>query len=663
MDSQRRYGQKRRGQRVIAYGFAITAVLLVGIAPMAAAQVGIEQARCRKSLGKGVRKLAETVVKERAACHKLRMLGSLGITTDCNDPGASPASIRISAAKNKLTALAVRGCSGLAPADADYVVCPVPCAHIAISDIAGVAACFACVTEQRAGDAVASAYGTPPAPAASAAVSCQDKIGRALRGYVSKRMTEQQRCQLAEDRSPTPLDCRTADARGKIAKARQRADALIAACDASGLAALNSCATTVAAEQACVKTAVDLQTDALFEAVYRPAVPIATATPTDTPTPTTTPTAPDATATHTPAPSHTPTPTSVPPTPTPPLVQVGMTAYRPQTEAYGAPFQRRSVPNGEKVNPGVGIRINGDDDNNNGVPDRDEAAPSGENDLIEVVLTVSDAPPPPGIEYVLVRSSAAINVFNGSNKGSDVLSSTDESVLSFASPTRTVWVENPYGGGAFLELQARTTPGGTVVASDQVFLRPFTSIVIALGGENQVPADPPDSGHGIFNIAANLYAAGYDVHMYDEDDVSSSGAGPAYNEVVRAIQGRGITVVTIFGYSHGGGSTHDLAQRLDNNRGSIGTFTFPYTAYIDGIRNSSDIDIASETRLPPATQYHVNYYQRNDLFIRGNSVPGANVDVNVNNTPWGGGLAHSSIDDHVMVREGVLNPLLQLVSP
>jgi hypothetical protein len=151
--------------------------------------------------------------------------------------------------------------------------------------------------------------------------------------------------------------------------------------------------------------------------------------------------------------------------------------------------------------------------------------------------------------------------------------------------------------------------------------------------------------------------------MYDEDDVGSSGSGPAYDEVVRAVQRRGIGIVSIYGYSHGGGSTHDLAERLNNNRGSIGTFTIPYTAYVDAIENDSDIDIQSETRLPPSTGYHVNYYQRNDVFIKGNSVPGANVNVNVNNEPWGGGLDHGACDDHPNVRAGVLDALVLRVSP
>jgi hypothetical protein len=165
----------------------------------------------------------------------------------------------------------------------------------------------------------------------------------------------------------------------------------------------------------------------------------------------------------------------------------------------------------------------------------------------------------------------------------------------------------------------------------------------------------------VFNVARDLYAMGYDVHMYDEDDVNSSGAGAAYDEVVRAVSQRGIGIVAIFGYSHGGGSTYDLAERLAINAGSIGAYSLPYTAYIDGIENDSDIDIESERRLPFGSQYHVNYYQREDFFIRGNSVPGADVDVNVSNTSWGAGVQHTGIDDLAQVRSGVRDPLLARV--
>ena len=67
--------------------------------------------------------------------------------------------------------------------------------------------------------------------------------------------------------------------------------------------------------------------------------------------------------------------------------------------------------------------------------------------------------------------------------------------------------------------------------------------------------------------------------------------------------------MAIFGYSHGAGSTNDLARRLDDNRGTIGTFSIGFTGYVDGIDNDSDIDIGTETALPPSTGYHANYYE------------------------------------------------------
>jgi hypothetical protein len=650
--------RKTRRSRIALWGLALLAAHLCN-ASEAGAQTAVEQAHCRESVGKGVRKLAETVFKERSKCHRLRLAGNLASGTDCNDPGSSPASTRIVAAELKVVSLINHRCAAFPPANYGYIACPPPCDTIPIVDRAGLASCFICVAEEQAGAAVATVYGTPPVPALPATADCQAWIGTAAGKYLAARIKNQQRCQRADDRNPTLVDCMTADIKGRIARARTRADALIARCAAEAFSALDTCGTDVVSEQTCVNSTVDSHADTLFATVYRPTVPVPTSTPTPTPTPT--PSLPLPTPTNTSTPTQ--TPVSVPPTPTPTIV-VTLTGYRPQTEAYGAPFQRQAVPHGQNVNPGIGIRINGDDDNGDGIADRDEVSVGNDNDLVEVVLTVSAAPAPPGIDYVLRRDNGDIKVWSDRTKsGAAVLDSNDESVLVFGGPTQTVWVENPNGGSASLYLEARTAPAGPVVAVDQALFRPFTSIVIALGGENQVPSDPPDSNHGVFNIAATLYALGYDVHMYDEDNVGSSGAGAVYDEVVRAIQGRGITVVSIFGYSHGGGSTHDLAARLDSNRGGIGVFTFPYTAYIDGIRNSSDIDITSETRLPPATQYHVNYYQRNDLFIRGDSVSGANVDINVSNTAWGSDLVHTSIDDHPNVRSGVLDPLLEHVSP
>lgn len=405
--------------------------------------------------------------------------------------------------------------------------------------------------------------------------------------------------------------------------------------------------------------------------------PVPTATDTPTATPSFTPTAtPSQTPTWTPIPTETPTatwtstftatptytPTFTPTaTHTPPSFALDITAYRPQSEYYGSPLQRAAVPAGDETSPGVGVRVNGDDDDNNGVGDWNDNLVDDENDLVEITLTANPFPAPPGYQYVLSRDNGNVRVWTMPFKSVAALGANDEIAIVFTSATETLWVESLGGGDTTLTFEARPI-GGTAVAADDVRFFPFSSVVIALGGENQSPSDPPSSNHGMFQVARSLYHMGYDVHMYDEDDVSSNGSGAPYNEVVRAVQARGIASVAIYGYSHGGGSTHDLAERLNNNRASIGSFSIDYTAYVDAIGNSSDIDITSETNLPPSSAYHVNYYQRNDTFIRGNSVPGADVNVNVNTTAWGSGLNHGGVDDHINTRDGIMLPLLARIA-
>ena len=351
------------------------------------------------------------------------------------------------------------------------------------------------------------------------------------------------------------------------------------------------------------------------------------------------------------------------------LPLVDLTAFRPATEAYGAPFQRTSVPDADEGTLGAGVRTNGDDDDDNGQPDRDDTGVAGENDLIEVTLTLDPATPAPGFEYVLERSNPSLRVWNESTKVTEVITVGDAAVLTPAAVTSTLWVENPAGGSADLWISARPTGGGPEVAGDLVRFYPFQGVIIALGGEDQVPADPPnDPGNqGTFDLAIALYQLGFDVHMYDEDVVEGpdNSAGAAFDEVVSAVQNRSVTSVTIFGYSHGGGSTNDLAIRLDDNRGSIGSFSIDYTAYIDGVDNDNLFDTDPEDQIPASTQFHDNYYERICPIVVffplcGNSIPGSDLDLNVNTTPWGVDLGHFEIDDAPEVLDGILNRILSL---
>lgn len=343
------------------------------------------------------------------------------------------------------------------------------------------------------------------------------------------------------------------------------------------------------------------------------------------------------------------------------LLLLGMTAYRPATENpyYGQPFAKTEVPESQEETPGVGIRVNGDDDNNNSTEDRNDTTVADENDLIEVRLEAT--PTPIGLKYILKRSNDNIKVWTTRNKGTALLDANNETNLTFSIPWMTVWVENPNGGSSDLELEARTVPGNTLIRSDKIHFYSFHSVVIGLSGEVLFWTDFLDSG--MFDAANELYWRGYDVHYYDEDVVDANGAGAAYDEVVRAVRDRGVTHVGIYGHSHGGGSTHDLAGLLNANRGAIGTFTIDFTAYVDAIENSSDYDTDSETRLPPSTLYHMNYFETNDPFLVGGVVTGANENLNVNTTGWGQNLDHGAIDNdsHVInaIRDGILQRMQQ----
>lgn len=262
----------------------------------AGAQLSLQDAKCRNRIGKGVRRLSDTVVKGSVACHHERMAGGVPPATDCNDP-AQLAGAKVTRARAVLSKLTLRGCGG-PPADNGYLVCPAPCGSIGIITYLEVATCLACVAENSTGQALGEVYGTPPtAGSSSVATRCQDAIGRALRTYFIKRIKEQQTCQLQEDRAPIGTDCRSADLGGKVARALARARDLIASCEANTPADLDSCGADVPAVQACLEAEATTDADVLFDAVYNPAPP--TATPTSTPTVTPLPASPTPTATAT----------------------------------------------------------------------------------------------------------------------------------------------------------------------------------------------------------------------------------------------------------------------------------------------------------------------------------------------------------------------------
>jgi len=340
---------------------------------------------------------------------------------------------------------------------------------------------------------------------------------------------------------------------------------------------------------------------------------------------------------------------------------------------------------------GAGIRFNGDDDNSNGVghprgngvPDYQEDIVPGDDDLIELTFEFGATSAPAGVEYVIERSNASVKIWDSTKSGAVLTGTSNQAVIPFA-PTASLWVEwvNPILGqaDAILTFKARDAvtkaPLGT---PDSVRVFRFTSEVIVIGGNGQVPRDPAPEGAGLFTLARWLYLDGYDVHMFAHDAVMwenrpNSGAGAAYNEVVSAVNERNVTNVSVIGFSWGGGATYDLLARLEwaalpANRVITKAFSIAFTATIDAIRHIDFMDpdfYTPDNRDPmPLTNYDINYFQRNtNSFIRGAARlrPGGlpslvTQNVEVTTRPWGGNLTHTTIDDSFDVLIGIQDRL------
>ncbi|MBX9843472.1 MAG: hypothetical protein K2Z80_16860, partial [Xanthobacteraceae bacterium] len=102
--------------------------------------------------------------------------------------------------------------------------------------------------------------------------------------------------------------------------------------------------------------------------------------------------------------------------------------------------------------------------------------------------------------------------------------------------------------------------------------------------------------------------------------------------------------VSIFGHSHGGGSTYDLTELLSQNVTMLPPFTVPYTAYVDAIGNLSDVYLSAETQRPPLSQFHTNLWQPTLTPVHGASIPGSEDNIDVN-TQLGRSTSHTTIDD------------------
>lgn len=353
----------------------------------------------------------------------------------------------------------------------------------------------------------------------------------------------------------------------------------------------------------------------------------------------------------------------------------GLTAYRPQHGTGYHPFARTAVPEAfeEHRALGPGIRVNR-------AGERDLVV---EDDLIELVVTRSSV----DATLALERSDTSLSVWTTRRKlpQTEVVFTNNRSTpLAFGEAHLiTLWVEWTGVAPAFPTLSLLALESDVVDIDDRIVFHAFTGLVVALGGEGQEPDYPVPIDDGTYRVATTLYERGWDVLMRNEDEVDSQGGGLVYDEVVNAIQNRYVLELAVFGYSHGGGSTYDLCERLAGTA-QLNRFSVSFTAYIDGIKNGSsnalekllerlgvDLNNDPETRRPPASDFHLNFYQNGssaDGFLDGGPVarsipPLAGLDLNIDESVnWNMTANHFDIDDLDRVHDFIRTELTARVS-
>ncbi|MDO4588046.1 MAG: hypothetical protein Q4C95_12255 [Planctomycetia bacterium] len=234
-----------------------------------------------------------------------------------------------------------------------------------------------------------------------------------------------------------------------------------------------------------------------------------------------------------------------------------------------------------------------------------------------------------GVAFSIRRDNSNLKFWRASSKsGGEYEFTNGECGLSGSC---CIWAEYASTGNTnyTLTLVARDSSTGAELFTEEMTFRPFNSVLVIISGRNQTPSNPINNAtHAIVQMALDLYSTEvYDVHVYPPSDVGdcnsglNMGNGIAYNEIVNAINNRGVNNIGLAGYSYGGGAIYGLSQRLHRNKLPVNhtdrlndianNYSIDFAAYIDAIMNGSYLAYAQNT--PPIDVEHFyNRYQTND---------------------------------------------------
>ncbi len=322
-----------------------------------------------------------------------------------------------------------------------------------------------------------------------------------------------------------------------------------------------------------------------------------------------------------------------------------LTAYRPVTTHIDSSLYPISDVHEGSSTLGAGIRVNGDDDNGNGVADSLDVGPLDfpDDDLVRVDVAGEG-------ETLVLTWTGSLAVWTTATKDAAVTNGAE------VWAGQTVWVEyvsqmHTVGTSTQLQLSASDVSS---TATDTVVFHSFQSVIIVIAGNTQEPTRFGDPTLGVYTVAGQLYEQGYDVQLYAHGDVLKDGKGKAYADVVDGVLNRNVNNVAMLGYSWGAGAAYNLSNALKKTTPlAAAGYRLTYSASIDGIRHRA---ISAETRKPVGSAHHDNIYQRKDIVPRGNNVSGAK-NLNVTKTTWGKNLRHVTIDDDPTVQQMLIDSL------
>ncbi|MDG2304021.1 MAG: multiheme c-type cytochrome [Candidatus Binatia bacterium] len=140
-------------------------------------------------------------------------------------------------------------------------VCPMPCQHIVLFDMADLASCAICQADALNGEALEAAYGSQPQTLPNVLLpterACQASLDKAASIHSHKWMRVVARCERdnASGKNAPALDCSVEPA-GKLQAVKGKAANRVAKCD--DLGSIPGCATagSLVAVEACLETAI-----------------------------------------------------------------------------------------------------------------------------------------------------------------------------------------------------------------------------------------------------------------------------------------------------------------------------------------------------------------------------------------------------------------------